>query len=676
MLLRRRGTQSPARTGVVITTTGSTFAPKVELKSGSTATVTWTVQESGATTTGLTPTLNFGSPGTRHVRMTVDDGTPAFDDVLTLNLGFNHDQDSGRYNIGGTYDWPSTPVSDVTNIPLMTDLKRFLAANSTGDNNPPVNSVISTVLDFSGMASLEFIECYMARVRGVNVSGCSSLIRLCLEQCDLRQPLDLNPVANTLRDLRAAAQQTGSMSFVTQTVPMAVQYHQCIRDQVVTNRPFGAMIPVVEEEWIWNTNQSGAYTTASTMGGSLPSNDNHYTSADLTGRFPSNHGGGADFRGNNLQSIVLTGCPGLVSLDLNTNALNQAAVDYVLATMDSFNTGAPASGFFLDLRNNTVPSATGLTHVTALQGRGWTVQVDSVAASPPTNTGVPTISGLAQNGQLLTASNGTWTNIPTGYTYQWQTSTDGGTVWTDLPGVTGNTKSVGSGDVGKKLRIGVTASNSGGSGGPVYSVGTSTVTEPGGPWTWTDDFNRANATGLGAVGNGWHTTSGGLGDGDIVSNNFVRTDNAAYQRVVTTGDGQAPADYSVETTMPQWGTNGWSPTPAYFGLTLRFNEITGNGIRVFFSGGGLTNLVVGNTASYNEDDHVISSPNFPASWTNLSATSHTLKATVVGDLVTIFCDGQNVGSITYVMNSGLTNSSFGFVGEGGGKTFTTFSAYS
>jgi hypothetical protein len=76
---------------VRFTTTGATFSPAIELASGSPALVTWLVEETGVTATGLTPTIDFGSSGTRHVRMSACWGR-GLGDVVTVNL----DSTAGR----------------------------------------------------------------------------------------------------------------------------------------------------------------------------------------------------------------------------------------------------------------------------------------------------------------------------------------------------------------------------------------------------------------------------------------------------------------------------------------------------------------------------------------------------------------------------------------------------
>jgi hypothetical protein len=85
------------------------------------------------------------------------------------------------------------------------------------------------------------------------------------------------------------------------------------------------------------------------------------------------------------------------------------------------------------------------------------------AALAPTSITAPAVSGTAQQGQTLTASNGTWGGSPTGYAYQWQRCDASGANCADIAGATGSTYAVGSGDVGSTLRVSVTATNKFGS---------------------------------------------------------------------------------------------------------------------------------------------------------------------------------------------------------------------
>jgi hypothetical protein len=88
----------------------------------------------------------------------------------------------------------------------------------------------------------------------------------------------------------------------------------------------------------------------------------------------------------------------------------------------------------------------------------------AILANLPVNTVAPALSGTAQDGQVLTASAGTWTGMATiTFTYQWQVSTDGGSTWNDITGETGSTYTPPAGFAGKQVRVLVTASNGDGS---------------------------------------------------------------------------------------------------------------------------------------------------------------------------------------------------------------------
>lgn len=84
-------------------------------------------------------------------------------------------------------------------------------------------------------------------------------------------------------------------------------------------------------------------------------------------------------------------------------------------------------------------------------------------ATAPSNTAPPTISGTPEVGRTLTASEGTWSGSqPQTYTYAWFRCAGDGTCSAVLNG-TQPTYEVKSGDLGYRMRVTVTASNSAGS---------------------------------------------------------------------------------------------------------------------------------------------------------------------------------------------------------------------
>ena len=95
----------------------------------------------------------------------------------------------------------------------------------------------------------------------------------------------------------------------------------------------------------------------------------------------------------------------------------------------------------------------------------------SSTPSPPVNTTLPSISGTPQDGQTLTANPGTWAGTqPISYAYEWQRCDAGGAGCAAI--ATGPTYPVTSADVGKTLRVRVTATNSEGSAAATSSATT------------------------------------------------------------------------------------------------------------------------------------------------------------------------------------------------------------
>lgn len=234
-------------TPVTFTTTGATFSPAIELVPGSTSTVYWLDADENILATGVTPTIDFGSAATRTVKMVVIDGPVyGFEDVLTINLGYNNAQDPGDFMVGPSYNKdPAEAVASIADVNVCTSLKRLLMSNISGFSGP---------IDMSGMADLEHAEFFHTPVDSVDLTGCDSMIRLSLEGSSMTS-LDLTPVAATLKDLRCAVQtpDTG-MTFLLDTgVDMDSLYHYCVRGQIVTQHILLERMPVLEEYWAWDT---------------------------------------------------------------------------------------------------------------------------------------------------------------------------------------------------------------------------------------------------------------------------------------------------------------------------------------------------------------------------------------------------------------------------------------
>jgi hypothetical protein len=98
----------------------------------------------------------------------------------------------------------------------------------------------------------------------------------------------------------------------------------------------------------------------------------------------------------------------------------------------------------------------------ALLGVGKAAVAAPTAA--PSNTSPPTISGTAESGRVLTASTGSWTGTtPIHFDFQWQRCDSAGSNCSLIPGATSQTYTLVGADVGRRIRVVVTARNSDGS---------------------------------------------------------------------------------------------------------------------------------------------------------------------------------------------------------------------
>jgi hypothetical protein len=87
-----------------------------------------------------------------------------------------------------------------------------------------------------------------------------------------------------------------------------------------------------------------------------------------------------------------------------------------------------------------------------------------VAQAAPSNTSLPSISGSARDGSILTASHGSWTGSPTSFAYQWLRCDSAGGNCAPIGGANSIRYTLVTADVGSRIRVQVTASNKDGSG--------------------------------------------------------------------------------------------------------------------------------------------------------------------------------------------------------------------
>src|SRR5919106_2285383 len=91
----------------------------------------------------------------------------------------------------------------------------------------------------------------------------------------------------------------------------------------------------------------------------------------------------------------------------------------------------------------------------------WAVAASAVIQVAPINIEPPTITGTPRVGEALTASNGTWANDPRTFRYRWLRCNEAG-IGCVLLAADGRTYRVGQADVGRTLRVRVTAENADG----------------------------------------------------------------------------------------------------------------------------------------------------------------------------------------------------------------------
>jgi hypothetical protein len=135
------------------------------------------------------------------------------------------------------------------------------------------------------------------------------------------------------------------------------------------------------------------------------------------------------------------------------NCLNIGAATASAYTLVSDDVGKRVR---VQVRATNAQSPAGVTAVSAVS--------TLVSGTAPLDEDPPTATGTARTGETLTAGNGTWSGtVPMTFTRQWRRCDADGLACADIGGATGTTYTLTDTDIGKRIRVRVTATNAAGS---------------------------------------------------------------------------------------------------------------------------------------------------------------------------------------------------------------------
>jgi hypothetical protein len=339
---------------IIFETSGSLFSPVITVSGSPEIVWTWADSE---TSNSTNPIKNYGTAGARRNYLRV---TP-WSSIVRINIGY----DGGD---GGSAAIEHVADQQVTSVQGLELVAPYLQQWCSSYNK-------ITSLNFSNFTQLDTIECYWSHtLQNVNLTNTPALERACFEDCNLNA-LDLSQSPH-LQDLRGALNAYTTINFGS--IGSSI-WHICTRGnpQITNPNLFSNMnrFPNILELYIWNDNQSGELIVSSTGEGwvDIDADSNHYTSADFSGALQNEtfHGRIKIFS-NQLTSLIITGCDQLIYLDACENNLDSDSVDSVLETLDSLG----RSDGFVDLTDNSAPTAAGLITKANLVSKGWTVNTD------------------------------------------------------------------------------------------------------------------------------------------------------------------------------------------------------------------------------------------------------------------------------------------------------------
>ena len=169
----------------------------------------------------------------------------------------------------------------------------------------------------------------------------------------------------------------------------------------------------------------------------------------------------------------------------------------------------------------------------------------AAATIRPQNTVRPTISGVAKQGEMLTADPGTWTGTqPITYTYQWLRCDSNGANCSNIVGATSKTYTLTSVDVDNRVRVRVRAANSAGA-RTATSLATAVVAAKA-PTSLALDANRSVVAYGGSVTLTGSVANGQAGQSVTITEHRVPSVGGLQVQTVTTAQTAADGSFSVD----------------------------------------------------------------------------------------------------------------------------------
>lgn len=357
----------------------------------------WDLESVNSMEYGYASLGSFGEEETHHLTGTVAENTGVDPSATATSTGFWVFSDGYSVSSNSFVHLVTTaPVTFYADWILPTDVTRLY-----------VNGDSLSALDPSALTSLTHLWAYSNLLTSIDVSALTSLVQLWLQNNSIASAINLAS-HSALDDVDLGNNQITSLVLPTSssityldiaenlltTVDFSNQ--SSLTDLICGDNPFTSLdlsgctsldyfymfdvttlasldlssnvtLTYVDVEYNTGLTSLNLANLANVTDLVIPGNG--LTSLDCSDMSSLTYLAASD---NAIASADLSGIP-VDYIELYNNNLNQAAVDQVLCDLDAngYSNGS------IDITGNAIPSATGLACKTSLEGKGWSVIVDS-----------------------------------------------------------------------------------------------------------------------------------------------------------------------------------------------------------------------------------------------------------------------------------------------------------